>query len=155
MKVLLAIAGLFVAALAVSAQSVPKDWLVSLERTGCVGTCPVYKIEIDSGGTVTFRNRHNEITKDKLSVCHIQELYKLSETEQFLNLKSDYVPKQECDGPNETDWPSEVISIIANGRSRTITHNVGCKARPNTFLVKLVEFASAIDRLTNDMFIKD
>lgn len=85
MKVLLAIAGLFVAALAVSAQSVPKDWLVSLERTGCVGTCPVYKIEIDSGGTVTFRNRHNEITKDKLSVCHIQELYKLSETEQFLN----------------------------------------------------------------------
>jgi hypothetical protein len=75
--------------------------------------------------------------------------------EEFLNLKPDYVPQHECDGPNETDWPSEVISLVANGRSRTLAHNVGCKARPNTFLSGIVKLGEAIDKLTDGMFVKN
>ncbi len=46
-------------------------------------------------------------------------------------------------------------SRFANRRSRTVTHNEGCIPRPKTILGKLVELGSAIDKLTNGMFIKN
>jgi hypothetical protein len=136
------------------AQHIPKDWEVSLERTGCLGSCPAYKAMITANGSVTFRDRDGETETGKLSPSEVRQLFDLSESKLFFRQRSEYKPEQDCDGPYETDWPSESISITSDGRSRVITHNQGCRVRPNSFLSKVVKLAEEIDRLTNGMFIK-
>jgi hypothetical protein len=135
-------------------QEVPKDWKVTLERPGCFGSCPNYKITIDANGAVYFRN-HDGDGAGRLSKQEVQGLFQLSKMEEFLSLKPDYAPRQECDGPSETDWPLEIISLTANGRSRMFTHDTGCKPRPNTFLSGIVRLGEGIDKLTDSMFIKN
>ena len=154
MKLTIAVLLLVLTSLSNSAQEIPKDWKVTLERPGCFGNCPDYKITIAANGDVCFRGRDGKET-GRLSKQEVEGLYKMSKTEEFLNLKPGYVPEQECDGPNETDWPTEVISLTANGKSRTLTHNVGCKARPDTFLNGIVKLGEAIDELTDSLFIKN
>lgn len=34
--------------------NVPRDTIIHLQRTSCLGTCPVYTVTIDARGTVTY-----------------------------------------------------------------------------------------------------
>src|SRR5690606_16483713 len=154
MKLSIAFCWILAFTLSAFGQSVPADWQVSLERTPCFGMCPIYKVSVDADGTVTARDSHDEIFKSYLIPTLIDRLYKLSDPKTFLELDPDYLPSQECDGPFETDHPSEVISIRANGRFREFIRNKGCKPRPGTLLLRLIALGDEIDRLTDDIFLK-
>src|SRR6059058_5801427 len=40
------------------ADEIPKDTLITLERTACFGTCPVYKLTISADGKVAFEGKN-------------------------------------------------------------------------------------------------
>jgi hypothetical protein len=44
------LASFFVFVPALSQQQIPKNTLIILERTGCLGTCPAYKVTISADG---------------------------------------------------------------------------------------------------------
>ena len=135
-----------------SAQENLSGWQVVLERKGCLGGCPVYKITVDGTGNVVFVDRDGVASTGKLSKQDLQRLYRLSRVNEFLNITTDQ--ERECDGPNETDWPVEIITVSAKNRSRTVTRDKGCKPRPDTLLNHVVKLGEAIDELTDGMFVK-
>ncbi|MDM7921463.1 MAG: DUF6438 domain-containing protein [Pyrinomonadaceae bacterium] len=152
MKKTFAISILLLLCLSVSAQEKTSDWQVVLERKGCLGGCPVYKITVDGTGNVVFVDRDGVASTGKLSKQDLQRLYRLSRVNKFLNITTEQ--ERECDGPNETDWPVEIITVSANGRSKTVSRDKGCKPRPDTLLNHVVKLGEAIDELTDGMFIK-
>lgn len=40
-----------------STQAIPADMLITLERTGCEGTCPMYTLRISADGRVVYRGK--------------------------------------------------------------------------------------------------
>jgi hypothetical protein len=51
---LLVAVGLATTSAATAAQHVPDDFVIKLERTSCFGECPVYSVNIDARGNVTY-----------------------------------------------------------------------------------------------------
>ena len=49
-----AVALAIIGASGTQAQGVPPDTLIRLQRTECLGECPIYTVTIDARGTVTY-----------------------------------------------------------------------------------------------------
>lgn len=120
---------------------------ISLQRTGCFGTCPQYSVEIKADGGVTYLG-----TKDVAAIGKRNAKLQLSEIE-FLSLAikraqfSKYAPTytDEKDGCKEvwTDNPSLEISLNVKGTTKTVTYYLGCRGLP--ILDRLSWLAFTID----------
>jgi len=90
MRIALCIVLIFLA-LASSAQSrVPNDdFSLTLERTGCLGSCPDYKVSIQSDGTLHYEGRFyvraKGIREKKLPLKIVQRLAKRLQEEDFFH----------------------------------------------------------------------
>ena len=106
-------------ALAVSAQTSSKDTdqitEVTLERTACFGTCPVYKVTLRSDGTILYEGREFVEMKGtyKGQVYGFDRLARLIISQGYFNLKDKY-------SINATDLPSAVTSVVRDGKRKTI-----------------------------------
>lgn len=107
------------AALAVSAQTSSQDKTqiteVTLERTACFGTCPVYKVTLRSDGTILYEGREFVEMKGtyKGQVYGFDRLARLIISQGYFNLKDKY-------SINATDLPSAVTSVVRDGKRKTI-----------------------------------
>lgn len=54
---LFACVGLWSSGQASVQQDIPADTVITLERTGCFGSCPIYKLTIVADGSVAFEGR--------------------------------------------------------------------------------------------------
>lgn len=116
---------------------------ITLERTPCYGTCPVYRIEIDSDGTVRYEGDinvkmtgHHEWTIPHERVEKLEEAlqkYRFFDIEE--NLNAGVV----------TDMSSCVTTVhMSDGRQRTIENTYGTDRFPPS----LYKFENSIDRLS-------
>ena len=68
--------------------------VISLERTACFGTCPVYKIEIFNNGNAIYNGKRFVEKKGmfnfKLSKKEIKNIFKMADKINFINLKNEY-----------------------------------------------------------------
>ena len=71
-----------------------KEIIISLQRTACFGTCPIYKIEIFSDGSgIYIGTRFVEnigITKFNLSENQLELILMQAEAIDFANMKEEY-----------------------------------------------------------------
>src|SRR5437016_278368 len=122
-----------------SAQAIPRDTLITLERTGCFGPCPIYKLKITADGSVTFEGRqfvkHIGRTRAAISRQQVRRLLEQFDEIKFFNL-------EDCESV-VTDHRSAITSITLNGRSKTVTHDFGC--RSSNVLAKLSKLEQDID----------
>jgi len=144
----------------VEAQSkgneVPKDLFITLERTICYGTCPDYRLEIQSNGTINFEGR--EYTKikgkitDKITAEQLKQLVLEFEKADFFSLDEKY-PNEKKNCPSvATDMPSAIVSIKIDGKQKTIKHYLGClkSGEPlELFPSALVILEDKIDEIVN------
>ena len=82
--------------------------VISLERTACFGTCPIYKIEIFSDGSGIYTGikfvKNIGILKFQLSAAHVKKILDSATKINFSRLKDEY-------SKPITDLPTTYITI--------------------------------------------
>ncbi len=134
-------AGLLVVALAACAPRRPATAdvssptpVVTLERTPCFGTCPVYTVSLSGSGTVRFLGR-NHVSKQGEATAEIpratvDSLLRELEAGGYFDFADAYVMDSPACGQYATDSPTVITTVTAGGRSKTIRHDYGCFAAP-------------------------
>ena len=118
------------------------DVTITLERTACYGTCPVYKLTITGDGTVVYDGRDFVEVKGEqtssISPAQVRDLVDAFEQANFLSLH-DYTEQK------VTDNPSAITSITIKGQTKTVNHYYGDNSAPP----ELTELESKIDAVVN------
>ena len=142
-------------------KPIPDDTLITLERTVCFGSCPIYKLTVDADGTVTFEGRRNVkvkgFVKDRLPRDDLRNLILAFEAASFFTLNDSY--QTEKDGCPEvwTDNPTAITSIRMNHKTKTISHYYGCQTGRGTAIYPngLTNLEAQIDKIVGtDKWIK-
>jgi acetamidase/formamidase len=115
----------------VSASGPASDDLITLERTACFGTCPIYRVTIASDGTVIFEGRDFVKTKGKatgqIKPDDYQKLVNEFEKIKYFSLDDKYEPGSSGCTVAATDNPSAQTSIKINGKTKSVSHYYGCR----------------------------
>lgn len=134
---------------AAKASEVPSDFTVRMERTPCFGTCPVYKIEISSTGTLTWTGirftEREHIWSRQLSSDEMRLLWQEVQRTGYFSLASEY------DDPALSDAPSVLLEILGNNKTHKVKNRIG---GPET----LRQLESMLDTLANQpglIFVKE
>ena len=122
-----------------------KDWKtvkITLERTGCFGTCPSYRVEVRGDGSVLYRG-HGDVTfkgihHGLVPQSNVIELVKLFEQADYYSLRDEY-------RSSITDNPTQITSITIDGRQKQVVDYVGL---PAGMPLAVAQLEPAIDRLS-------
>lgn len=90
---------------------------ITLERTACFGTCPMYKVTLKADGTFTYEGKEYVEHKGRYKgrFYGFNRLAQLVEKYGYFSMKDDY-------SVSMTDLPSTITSVVRNGRRKRITN---------------------------------
>jgi len=116
---------------------------VVLERTACLGTCPVYTVEIHGGGLVEYFGTYNVDARGSRSTRidrnRVRNLVQAFNSINFLGLRNRYA--EGC-----TDMPTAIISITFDGKTKRVSNYYGgCENKASGAQVDLDRLAHEID----------
>lgn len=142
---------------------IPSDTLITLERTGCYGSCPSYTLTIAADGTLVFhataywaRNsaggylKHSGIIHSSISQEKLRQLIAEFEKADYFSLRDSY--EDEGCPSVATDSSSAYTSIQINGRRKAISHYHGCIYKDEqwtTYPRQLTELEQRIDEIVD------
>ena len=96
--------------------------LITIERKGCFGPCPVYSSKIFTDGTVIYKGvDFVKVTGDKkykISAERIKLLIEAFEKVDYFSFKDEYCFDQ--NGMSITDLPTTFTSISINGKTKQV-----------------------------------
>ena len=149
----------------VEEPKVPSDTLITLERTGCYGSCPSYTLTISADGSVVFNAKAYWVEENKarrvkesgviLSKVSREQLLQLTsefEKANYFSLRDFYKEANECPGGIATDSPTVYTSFQINGRRKAISHYYGCVGEAGIFSIyppELVNLETRVDEIVN------
>ena len=106
------------------------DDSITLERTACFGTCPMYKVTVTSDGTVTFNGERftktTGVANGKISRESFRQLVSEFEKINYFSLPDRYTPGTPVCPQRITDMPSANTSIRLKGKAKGVMHYYGC-----------------------------
>ena len=115
---------------------VPSDFSVSLMRSVCLGSCPVYSLMVFADGSVLYDGMKfvpiEGHRRASISASEVAELYRTVIDDDFFELEDDYAGII-------LDAPFTTISITLNGNKK-IVRGIGCESSLHR------DFCGAIDR---------
>jgi hypothetical protein len=130
-----------------SAEPIPQDTLITLERVECSAACPIYSITVDARGNIVYDGKEfvrveGEQT-DRIPQTAVRELLEMAGRIGFFDFRDSYVFIQLPDGTAryQTDNRRSFITVRANGRSKRIEDYYGTPE-------PLKQFEDRIDVLT-------
>ncbi len=136
-----------------SQRTIPADTFITLTRTNCFFTCPDYTVTISAQGKVVFEGRANVKVKGRFETTisreKVQLLIEAFEKAKFFSLRNRYSLPQDGCRVYDGDAASATLSIILNGKSKSVDHYLGCHQKKGTSVRALMELESLIDDLTN------
>ena len=119
------------------------DVVITLERTPCFGTCPVYTLNIFGNGTVVYEGKDFTEVKGKvettISQDKVEQLISEFEKADYFSLNNNYTKR------TITDAETVITSITIDGKIKTIEHYRGDFSAPK----KLTELEDRIDEIIN------
>jgi hypothetical protein len=98
-----------------------------LERGMCLGSCPVYTVDIDAAGNVTFVGRKSVTEPSapcqgerrwKIDAAAVTRLRDLVDRSGFFGFKDSYSARV-------TDLPPYTVTVTRKGRTKTVRDYVG------------------------------
>ena len=105
-----------------SKEEVDTSVVISMQKTSCVGDCPVYTIDIYESGVVYFNGRENVDKlgefKIKLSRMELQRLINIFNEYNFFGFEDRYVT-------DERDLPTTYIYFSHNGKRKRVMNYDG------------------------------
>ena len=105
-----------------------------MERLGCFGRCPIYKVTARADGSVTYVGQQwvkavGERTKH-LSRARVNRLRKAIADLEFFALRDQYESRKDGCQLVSTDMPGVQITLKAGGETKSVHHYHGCLERP-------------------------
>jgi hypothetical protein len=120
---------------------------VTLERTPCFGTCPVYTVAISRAGEVTFTGKRHVADTGQATATippeRVDSLLDELEVAGYFGFADAYVMDSPACGMYATDSPTVITSAMRNGATKAIRHDRGCSAAPP----KLSQLEQRIDEV--------
>ena len=108
--------------------------VVTLERTPCFGTCPVYTVSISRSGMVRFTGRHHTAQTGQatatIPAARVDSLIAELDRAGYFELADAYVMDSPACGLYATDSPTVITSVTHGGTTKTIRHDRGCSGAP-------------------------
>jgi hypothetical protein len=108
--------------------------LVTLERTPCFGTCPVYSVWISGSGDVRFVGRRFTADTGEASAsipaARVDSLVAELRAGGYFDFDSAYVHGAPGCGRYATDLPSVITSVSTGAERKEIRHDHGCGEAP-------------------------
>lgn len=96
--------------------------VITLERTGCFGTCPAYLVTLDSDGDVVFDGLYYVEAKGK-QTSHVDPTAVRQLAQDFVT--ADFYSMDPVYRALVTDSPTYVLSISIDGKKKTVDDYVG------------------------------
>jgi hypothetical protein len=136
-------------------SNVPPDTVITLERTICYGSCPMYTLTVKADGSVSFQPKYvegraivsGEMKRTSISRDKVKELLLQFAKADYFAFKDSYkLFDKECP-ESWTDHPSAITSLTINGKYKSVNHDYGCKG--NIGLDRLTELEKQIDEIAN------
>jgi hypothetical protein len=123
---------------------VPRDTIIQLQRTSCLGTCPVYTVTIDARGRVTYDGERSVRVVGRrtaqIAPSGVATLLARAEGIRFFEMRDAYrvieYPNGSVSSPS--DLPTKIVTVTVNGRTKRVEDYV---AAPDA----LGEFEREID----------
>jgi hypothetical protein len=132
-------------------QDIPQDLMITIERLGCFGICPVYRLTIAADGAVVFEGRRfvKEARATKKSAINQEQLKELmAEIDRVkFFLDDDYSSDSRACNEGMDDSPLAITSIRINGKSKTVSHYDGCTGPKGP--KDIAELEKNIDEIVN------
>jgi len=121
--------------------------LVSLDRSLCYGDCASYEVTLEGSGRVVYQGRAHVaaegVREKEIGPDRVAGILALVSQRGFFEMKDRYSGR---DCPEYcTDFPTVTIAVTHGGRSKRITHYLGCAGLPE--LVRLTELETKIDKM--------
>ena len=120
---------------AAQSRSVPSDFSVTLQRTGCLGNCPEYQVTVLADGSVQYEGRWyvraKGVRNKTIPPSTVERLVQSLRDEDFFDWEE---KKTVC-----LDFPRVNITVTMDGRHKHVLE--GCN-EPG----KILALADAVDR---------
>lgn len=144
--------------------SIPQDTLITLERTGCYGRCPSYKLIIFGDGIIIYDGETSVKTKGvvrgTVSQDQLKQLISEFEKVDYFSLKDKYEVVGDGCFTYGTDAHHVNTTFRINGKSKSIRHYYGClrkveqgnkvlSAEEEVYPQELVALERKIDEIVN------
>ena len=134
---------------AAPADSTAESAAVTLERTPCFGSCPVYLVTASSSGAVRFEGKshvsHPGSAVGRIPQARLDSLLTELEAAGYFDFEEQYAPGSPGCGNAATDLPTVTTSVTFHGRTRRIEHYRGCAGAPQA----LNRLEERIDQVLN------
>jgi len=150
-----AIALVLIAPKAARAQASPNDPdSLVLERTACLGTCPVYRLSLRRDGSVVFEDRPTSSEVRRATGTSLPggwaHLLKQIERVRFFDLPEEIIQDRGLCSVAITDAPSGILSVFHRGSVKRVKHYHGCAVEIDPWTVaptlrELSLLAAAVD----------
>jgi hypothetical protein len=123
--------------------------LITLERTACFGTCPMYTLTIYQDGRVEYTGKDFVTVKGdqtgKITPAQVQVLVEAFKNADYFNLQDEYTTPV-------TDLPTTITSFTFEGNTKTIRNYGGClHDSPVPAPQALCDLENKIDEITNSI----
>jgi len=124
---------------------------ITLSRTACHGTCPIYTVSVTADGAIHYGGERFVAQVGARSATLDAEGLKRLEaalaTSDFALLRDDASFNDGCE-MRATDNPSIVLSVVRGGAEKNIHYYLGCRgAAIDADLRRANEFGRAIDEI--------
>ena len=107
---------------------------ISLERTPCFGSCPVYRVTISRGGMVRFQGTRfvGHVGADSAQIAKeaVDSLLADFDRGGFYDFEEQYVSGAPGCGLYATDLPSANTAVNDGSRDKRVQHDRGCSEAP-------------------------
>jgi hypothetical protein len=108
--------------------------VLTLERTPCFGTCPVYRVTVTAAGIVRFEGKshvsHPGSAVGQVPKARLDSLLAELDAGGYFGFEEAYVMGSPACGNAATDLPTVTTSVRLDGRTKRIEHYRGCSAAP-------------------------
>ncbi len=110
---------------------IPPDLKISLERTACKGSCPVYKLTVFADGLTNFDGKQDTktigIMRTKTDKKEIVDLIEAFNEADYFSLPDIFDRDSGGCGNWATDLPSVITSVRKDKKEKEIDHYYGCR----------------------------
>lgn len=125
--------------------------VITLERTACFGSCPIYKLTIFDDGQVVFEGKefvkHPGTHTSQITKSQLEDLVRQFEKIDYFNLDENYTDDPRNCPEQWTDNPSAISSLNWNGKKNAVRHYYGC--RGSKIAEQLMDLETKIDEVVN------
>lgn len=112
---------------------------ITLERTACFGSCPVYRVSVLPSGEVTYEGkahvRQMGSASGQIPQRQLDALQEEIDRSGYFSFAPRYTSGEPACGRYATDAPSVITSVTLGGRTHRVEHDYGCGSAPGALVV--------------------